>query len=75
MVKMSLDEYLWRTKTTRLHLADLLGVSRGAVQGWLRFERDRTRSAGSFPPCESMQADIERETSGAVTVEHWQGWR
>ena len=68
---MSLDEYLWRSRLSRRLLAERLGVSRGTVQGWLRFERTGQRGGGSFPPSPGAAGRLEKATGGAVRADQW----
>ena len=68
---MTLDEYLWRSKPTRSEIALLLGLSRGAVQAWLRYERDRRKGPAAWAPARKWRRKIQRVTRGAVSADNW----
>ncbi len=68
---MTLDEYLWRTKQSRSEFAILVGVSRATVQAWLRFERDKVKSASAWAPARKWRRKLAKITKGAVSVDNW----
>lgn len=58
----------WITKTGTAALADALGVSRHAVNGWLRYFRGAPASRNAFPPSFPQAARMVRLSGNTVSL-------